>query len=76
MLITKTIHPPAGANPIIYHDDWRPLQSIRALAAGFGWRAQPGGGGSHMELSVSGPLALSCCLARPLPAVLILGRVE
>jgi len=68
MLITKTIHPPAGRQP--YHHDLRPLQSIRALAAGFGWRAQPGCGGSHMEPSVSGPLALSCCLARPLPASL------
>ncbi len=74
MLITKTVHPPAGAEP--YHHDLRPLQSIRALAAGFSWRAQPGRGGSHMEPPVSGPLALSCCLARPLPAVLILGRLE
>ncbi len=59
-----------------YHHDLRPLQSIRALAAGFGWRAQPGCGGSHMEPPVSGPLALPCCLARPLPALLILGRLE
>ena len=56
-----------------HHHDPRPLQHSGALGAGSRRRAEPCLGGSYMEPPLSRPLALSCCLARPISSLLVLG---
>ena len=74
MLLTRTVHPPAGANPIIMIYSgctlsalWHPV-FLGVLSLGHG--------GCNMESTVSRPLALSTRLVRPLSPVLVLGRLE
>lgn len=74
MLLTGTVHPPAGANPIIMIYSHSSLPALWQPVF-VGMLGVAGSGGSGMEPPVSRPLALSCRLARPLAPVLVLGRL-
>jgi hypothetical protein len=74
MLLTQTVHPPAGANPLIMvHSQsnfaalWQPV---------FVGGVQPGCCRVRLEPPRSGPGALSGQVARHIAAVGVLGRVE
>ena len=73
MLLTKTVHPPAGADPLIMIYGHASLLALWQLV--FLGVFSLAGGGGRLESSVPGPVALSGSLARSLAAVNFLGRL-